>query len=335
MTINSLSTNKAVSVNHSSNARQDPNRAEPKIIAAAKECDIDKLLSAIDDGVDINVKDSRGYTPLMILADFGDIEGVSLLIKRGADVKVESGVEGYTALMIAANSMDYFNRESAVLSALVAADSSPEHLDHACPRGVTAFMLAVHSGNKELALKLQNAGADVNKQNNDGFSALSHASAEGEYETVLWLMEQNGWFSKGQVRDALDVTQSETVKGIFTDFLRLKRGNFVADSSISAVVEQVGKRPLPMSENSNMAPIFKNNPGSAAAENTSAPSPRTKQILPRTKPGLETAPEALGPGPGIIRKLPPVEDDDQVRHQDKKSRTNSSEQSSAGGQISL
>lgn len=70
MTINSLSTNKAVSVNHSSNARQDPNRAEPKIIAAAKECDIDKLLSAIDDGVDINVKDSRGYAPLMIFADF-------------------------------------------------------------------------------------------------------------------------------------------------------------------------------------------------------------------------------------------------------------------------
>lgn len=242
---------------------------------------------------------------------------MSLLIKKGADVKVESGVEGYTALMIAANSMDYFNRESAVLSALVAADSRPEHLDHACPRGVTAFMLSVHSGNKELALKLKNAGADVNKQNNDGFSALSHASAEGEYETVLWLMEQNGWFSKGQVRDALDVTQSETVKGILTDFLRLKRGNFVADSSISAVVEQVGKRPLPMPENSNMAPIFKNNPGSEAAENTSAPSPRTKQILPRTKPGLETAPEALGPGPGIIRKLSPVEDDDQVRHQDK------------------
>ena len=335
MTINSLSANKTVAVNQPNNDRHDSTRTEPRIIVAAKDADIDELLSAIDDNVNINVKDSRGYTSLMILADLGDLEGVKLLLKKGADVKVESSGEGYTALMIAANSINHFNKEFAVLSALIDADPSPEHIDHACPKGVTAFMLAVHAGKQELALKLRNAGADVNKKNSDGLSALSYASGEGNYETVLWLMEQKGWFSKEQVRGALDFAQSERVKGILKASLKPKRGNFIVDSSMPQVTLQVGKRSPPLFDDSDTNLIVEKNRGLEVAENISAPSPRATEILSRPNSGPATAPEDFAPGRGLVRKLPLLEDDDQVRHPDKKSKPNNSGQDSPDGQVVL
>ncbi len=335
MKINAGNPDKSNAVNHAANDRQPKVQAEPRIIVAAKSGDIDLLSSVIDDGVDINAKDSRGYTALMILADLGDIKGLNLLLEKGADVKVQSSNEAYTALMIAADNMDHYIKEFAVLSALIDANPSPEHLDHACDKGVTAFMLAVHSGNEKLAIKLKNSGADINKKNNDGFSALSYAAATGDAEKLLWLMGKKRWFSATHVREALDVSHSHIVKGILTDSLKSNPRNFIAESSRSAAPRQASTA-LPSvaieHENSNMAMALAGNRGPEAAVDLVAPSPTAKKLLPPMEAGRQIATGALRPVGPVVRQLQPVGDDDQAQPEEKRSRPNSSRAESASGE---
>ncbi|MES0490117.1 MAG: ankyrin repeat domain-containing protein [Leptospirales bacterium] len=77
---------------------------------AASTGDLVTMKKMIKDGVNVNMSDAKGISPLMIAAAYGKPKAVSLLIQSGADINAEDE-DGNTALLFA-NQLRY-NEEMA------------------------------------------------------------------------------------------------------------------------------------------------------------------------------------------------------------------------------
>lgn len=199
---------------HSTRNAYDTDQSSIKnaqLIRAVNSGNLERLRMALDQGADINATDHRGYTPLMILADKGSIECVSELIRRNADLSIKSAKEGYTALMIAANSESLSGNDMAIFSALLEADRSDAHVNCASNSGLTALMIALAAGQTEMALALKEANADINKLNQDGLSALTYAATHGHKDTVDFLMKEDFALSKNQVWEAIGIAAKTNI----------------------------------------------------------------------------------------------------------------------------
>ncbi len=75
---------------------------ELTLIGAAKSNQSKEAARLVRQGADVNATDSRGYTPLMWAAAWGDNDLVTNLIKRGARINTSS-TDGLTAWAIAVN----------------------------------------------------------------------------------------------------------------------------------------------------------------------------------------------------------------------------------------
>lgn len=71
-----------------------------KLIEAAKDGDTKTMRELLAGGVDVNVQDEQGWTPLCWAAGRGDAEAVRLLLEHGADVTL-AGRDQRTPLKIA------------------------------------------------------------------------------------------------------------------------------------------------------------------------------------------------------------------------------------------
>jgi ankyrin repeat protein len=72
------------------------------LIDAVKNDNIDLVRKLITQGVDVNIKQNDGGTPLMFAAGIGNIDCTKELIAHGADVNVKYG-NGMTPLMLCIN----------------------------------------------------------------------------------------------------------------------------------------------------------------------------------------------------------------------------------------
>lgn len=75
-------------------------------------------------GANVNVRDARGVTPLVVACNLGFVEGVELLIKSGARVD-ESNNSGETPLITAVH-----NRNMPLIRILLAAGADPDRADN-------------------------------------------------------------------------------------------------------------------------------------------------------------------------------------------------------------
>ena len=154
-------------------------------------------------GADLNKRGARGQTALMWAVSQGHPEAVKVLLAHGADLKLKSEVynevmavppHGYlphnksiphgaeTALMFAARNGDL---ESAKL--LVAAGASVNDRD---AWGVSATMLAAHSGFTEMVEFFLSKGADANAGAVEpGFTALQEAILRRDEKMVTALLD--------------------------------------------------------------------------------------------------------------------------------------------------
>lgn len=80
-----------------------PNRL---LTAIEQDKSVEVIDVVIKDGVDKNVTDRNGYTPLMVSVRKSNKAVAQYLIKNGFDVNKRSNL-GESALMIAANSMEF------------------------------------------------------------------------------------------------------------------------------------------------------------------------------------------------------------------------------------
>jgi len=67
---------------------------------AVERYGVDEVKKVIDTGIDINQKDSRGFTPLLIAVEENKLEIVKYLVSQGADLKLINN-KGFNALIIA------------------------------------------------------------------------------------------------------------------------------------------------------------------------------------------------------------------------------------------
>ena len=118
----------------------------PTLWSAAKENDLPTIAQLCEQGHDLQARDPRGYSPLMLAAYTGNSEAVALLIDRGADVD-SVDLSGNSVLMGAT-----FRGHEDIFHQLLAAGANVTAKNHA---GLDAHGFAVMFGRTALAAQLQ------------------------------------------------------------------------------------------------------------------------------------------------------------------------------------
>lgn len=136
---------------------------------------VDTLLSA--PGIDVNLANAQGETPLMLAAVKGNLELVKKLVARDADVNRE----GWAPLHYAASAG---LEHSVEIAAYLLEESA--YIDAASPNGSTPLMLAAQYSNEAMVKLLIAEGADVSLRNQQGLTAVDFArKSERDYMVQL------------------------------------------------------------------------------------------------------------------------------------------------------
>jgi hypothetical protein len=122
-------------------------------------------------GVDIEVTDARGHSPLVLASYNGQAGATALLLAEGARPDGVEGFDGNSALMGVA-----FKGYDAIAALLLEAGAVPDRRNGA---GQTALMMAAMFGQTAIVDRLLAAGADPAATDTAGNSAASLAQAQG------------------------------------------------------------------------------------------------------------------------------------------------------------
>ena len=151
------------------------------IFRATEQGDLRRVKQLINEGVDINVVDMFGHTPLTIAVQSGNLKIAEVLIAAGADVN--SDHEGLTPL-IHASFLGLLD-----MAKLLVANGA--HVNHRDDRGDTALMFASRRGSLKLVQFLVLKGADVNME------AINQAT-NTEVRRFLEKVARNGYIEDFQ-----------------------------------------------------------------------------------------------------------------------------------------
>ncbi len=141
----------------------------------------DTVRSLVAQKADVNVAQPDGTTALEWAVREDDVETVDLLIRAGADVKAANRF-GATPLSLAAT-----NGNGAIVEKLLGAGDDPNAV--VSVTGDTAFMIAARTGKTDAIGSFLKHGADVNKTNNEGQTALMWAASAKNAAAVKLLID--------------------------------------------------------------------------------------------------------------------------------------------------
>jgi ankyrin repeat protein len=151
------------------------------LIIASEMGHIDVVQALLAKGSDINAKDNDGWTPLMRASQFGNLGVVRALLSKGADVNAKN-YSGGVALIIASQ-----NGHLEMVQALLSKGADVNAMDS---YGWTALMEAAQFGHLDLVQALLAKGADVSAKSNSVGSALMLASSKGYIDVVQELLSK-------------------------------------------------------------------------------------------------------------------------------------------------
>lgn len=140
---------------------------------AVLEGDTAKVNELLNSGVDPNIQDIDGWTPLMWAAQDNNISMINLLIESGADPNLQDYYEE-TALLQAV----YQDNKEAI-KVLIDAGTEP---NMANSTGWTPLMAASSNGNLESAKALLELGADPTLIDSNNYTAFLYAKKSGYSE---------------------------------------------------------------------------------------------------------------------------------------------------------
>ncbi|MBS1824344.1 MAG: ankyrin repeat domain-containing protein [Acidobacteria bacterium] len=146
---------------------------------AIRENDLAKIKSFLDAGVSVDLRDTRGNTPLMHAASVGSIEAMRLLMKAGADVNAKNGLDA-TSLVWSAS-----NAEKAKLLIDAGAQVNVRTKMSRTP----LMMAASYPGNTATVKLLLEKGADTTVTEVRGNTALVDAARTDNTEAIRLLLE--------------------------------------------------------------------------------------------------------------------------------------------------
>ncbi|MFD6441898.1 ankyrin repeat domain-containing protein [Peribacillus sp. NPDC060186] len=138
-----------------------------QLIQAAERKETETIKRLIEEGVDINTKDSEGRTATMIATYNNDVETTKVLIKAGADVNIQDNMKNNPFLYAGAEG--YVE----ILKLTIEAGADPAMINR---YGGTALIPASEHGHIDAIKKLlTKTDIDVNHVNDLGWTALMEA----------------------------------------------------------------------------------------------------------------------------------------------------------------
>jgi ankyrin repeat protein len=155
--------------------------ADTRLADAVEARQKDTVRSLIAQKADVNVAQPDGTTALHWASRQDDVETVDLLIHAGANVKAANRF-GATPLSLAA-----LNGNAAIVDKLLGAGEDPNAVISVT--GDTAFMVAARTGKTDAISSFLKHGADVNKTNNEGQTALMWAASAKNAAAVKLLID--------------------------------------------------------------------------------------------------------------------------------------------------
>src|SRR5262245_58833885 len=150
-----------------------------EMVTAIRNADAQAIRTLLDNGADVNARDAKGNTPLILASLYASPECVQLLIEKGADANAANKA-GATPLIRAAT-----NYEKARL--LVAAGAK---VRVRTALGNTPLLLAARrAGNSRTVELLLERGARATERNDAGVSPVLAGAASGDVNTVRLLLD--------------------------------------------------------------------------------------------------------------------------------------------------
>lgn len=131
--------------------------------------------------LNLNVKDHKGWTPIMKLVKKGMKATLKHVLGCGADVNLQNNSGGNAVLEAACK------EDSEFIELILRAGGNP---NLSLPTGFSPLMVACKSGYVDVSKRLVNAGAEVNQRDKQGLTALMYA-ATSSVEIVRLLLEKN------------------------------------------------------------------------------------------------------------------------------------------------
>lgn len=130
-------------------------------------------------GAQLDVRDARGRTPLHVALANGKVQAAQLLLQQGADDDLQ-------ALLFELAEERALDPDTIELLTARGVD-----LNATNPQGRAPLHLAVAADDVKLAKQLISAGADVNRADSNGTTALEIAQRQDQ-PTMITLLEQYG-----------------------------------------------------------------------------------------------------------------------------------------------
>jgi ankyrin repeat protein len=195
------------------------NRYDITALSEATQCGDGAMIEAlVKAGADVNAAFGEGETPLMTTSRTGSVAGVKALLAAGANVNATDKYRGETALMWAVS-----ENHAEVAKLLVAAGADVNARSTLYDfnfrkvaaggtqavysrGGLTALLLAARQGATESARVLLDAGADINKPEQDyGFTPLLEAIFNDHYDFAASLVDRKASLKEGALYLAVEM----------------------------------------------------------------------------------------------------------------------------------
>ncbi len=154
------------------------------LIAAFRKNNLSVIQFLLAGGVDMNVRDRRGDTPLYLAIEYNLDKAVQLLIDHGADVNTTNPLDGFTFLHLAAK----FNSDK-VVPILIdnGVDVNAIDLDRQTPM----HLATTYDAHKVIPILIDNS-ADLNARDKDGNTPLDYSAGKNYADKVVQLLIDNG-----------------------------------------------------------------------------------------------------------------------------------------------
>ena len=157
-------------------AQTPPSPAELKaytgLLDAVAKGDMSKVKELIKQGVDLNVRDSHGRTPLMVAAHMRDRRMLTALAAAGADLNLLDN-QAYDVITIASVLKD-------TMAVVLAVSMGGDATLITSPYEGTALIAAAHLGHVSVVRQLIKSGAPLDHVNNLGWTALIESIVLGD-----------------------------------------------------------------------------------------------------------------------------------------------------------
>lgn len=172
-------------VQRGANVNERNSRGDSPLIIAASRERADLVRSLLKSGADPNARDVHGFTVLMRASESGSVDVTNALLDAGADPTVKLA-DGTTALQVAGSAQQWRVVDT-LLSALVAHHQQP-FMDSVLR---STLKKARRMGLERLCAKIVETGLPLNGQDRHGYTPLMFAAREG-LSGIVEAMLRNG-----------------------------------------------------------------------------------------------------------------------------------------------